>query len=377
MSGTPTRVLYVITRSEPGGAQTHVLNLLEGLNDVERGLVTGEEEMLASRARTLGSTVWILPHLVRRISPWNDVRTVVDLRRIIREFRPDVVHCHSSKAGFLGRLAARLEGVPAIFTAHGWAFSEGTPWPRRLVALLAEKVAARWSSAIIVVSKHDRGLADRCRVAPPGLLHLIHNAIPDCGQRAKPGNGRPVTISMVARFAHPKDHIALVKALEPLDGDWRLWFIGDGPLLPAVHKYVDRRGLSGRVEFLGQRHDVASLLAQSHIFCLISRYEGLPISIIEALMAGLPVVASDVGGVSELVSDGVNGYLIPAGDRSVSVLRERLACLIKKPDLRRQYGAMGRRLYEHLFRFEDHLGKTRSLYYRVAQLAGGTADRTP
>jgi glycosyltransferase involved in cell wall biosynthesis len=354
------RVLYVITKAEHGGAQTHVLDLLRGLSAIEKCLVAGEDGPLVAQARKLSIPCTVLPSLVHRISPGCDLGAIRELRRLIRRVRPDIVHCHSSKAGFVGRLAARLEGVPTVFTAHGWGFSEGIPWPRRVVALWAERLAARWTNALIVVSQFDRDLALRFGVGAPSRIRVVYNGVPDVPQRAKPSEGGPVVATMVARFTPQKDHLTLLQAARLVDGDWRLVLVGDGPTRPAVERFVERNRLAHRVSFLGLRDDVPDILARSHVFCLVSNWEGLPISVIEAMRAGLPVVATDVGGVRELVVHGRTGLLCRRQDPEH--VAECLSSVLDSAYRRALLGANGRARYEESFSVEPQLAAVEAVY---------------
>jgi glycosyltransferase involved in cell wall biosynthesis len=171
---------------------------------------------------------------------------------------------------------------------------------------------------------------------------------------------------MVARFQEQKDHALLLTALSGLrDRPWQLELIGDGPLQPAVEEQARRLGLDRQVQFLGVRRDVAERLARSQLFVLATRWEGFPYTTLEAMRAGLPVIASDVGGVREAVAHGETGFLVPRGD--VEALRRRLSELLAAPELRRRLGAAGRRSFETTFTFERMIDKTAAVYQAVAR----------
>ena len=358
------RILHVITRSEVGGAQAVVLAYLTSLKDrADLALAAGEEGFLAEEARALGVTVFVVPELVAEISPRLDWKAVRALHRVIREYKPDLVHAHSSKAGVIGRLAARLAKVPSVFTAHGFAFTENAGARRRIIAIVSERIAARLGRAVIAVSDYDSDLAVRCHVLARNQVCVIHNGIADVSFRAAPAVGRQVNIVMVARFASPKAHDCLLRALHGLQGNFTLWLIGDGPDIEQARANSVRLGLSDRVVFMGARNDVPELLAKAHLFVLASNYEGLPISILEAMRAGLPIVASDVGGVGESVCDGENGFLVPRGD--ALILRKKLQKLISNATLRKQMGAASRRRYVEEFTVEQMILKTLAVYEKV------------
>ena len=357
---TPPRVLYVITKGEPGGAQTHVLDLLTTGPAGEKALVTGSGGPLLDRAGQAGIYTRLVRSLVPEISPLADFTAIHELRSVIRDFRPQIVHCHSSKAGIVGRVAAWLEHVPSVFTAHGWAFTEGVPEPRRLIALAAERVVGGLTGAIITVSSYDYDLAIKACVVPTARLFVIHNGVADCPLRAEPGAAGPVKIVMVARCVPQKDHMTLLQAASQLRGDWELLFVGDGPRMEQVQQEIDRLGLGERVSLAGHRDDVPQILARAHVFCLASEREGLPISIIEAMRAGLPVVASAVGGVPELVAFGENGFLV--GRRDAAGLARHLQALIVDPALRVQLGANSRARYERQFTVDKQMEKVGEIY---------------
>jgi glycosyltransferase involved in cell wall biosynthesis len=171
---------------------------------------------------------------------------------------------------------------------------------------------------------------------------------------------------MVARFAPPKAHDCLLRALSGLNVDFKLWLVGDGPHMGQIRTESVRLGLADRVVFMGSRNDVPELLSKAHIFVLASNYEGLPISILEAMRAALPVVASDVGGVRECVRDNDNGFLVQRGD--IGSLRHRLSDLIASPTLRRRMGQAGRKLFKEEFTEAVMIQKSMRIY--EAALAG-------
>jgi glycosyltransferase involved in cell wall biosynthesis len=211
-------------------------------------------------------------------------------------------------------------------------------------------------------------------------MTAIHNGMPGCNLRAEPGRRCVPRLVMVARFRQPKDHALLLRALAGVEEDYRLQLVGDGPLMHYAMHLSEALGIDGRVEFLGLRGDVKELLAQAQVFVLASNYEGFPISIVEAMRAGLPVVASDVGGVSESVCDGENGFLVPRGD--MPTLRNRLQKLISNATLRERMGAASRRRYVEEFTVERMVSKTLAVYEKVLSastksLVPGTWKRKP
>lgn len=360
------RILYVITLPDLGGAQTHVRSLIaRACREYDVHLATSARGPLTEDVQAYGATVHLVPGLARAIDPLADLRAINACVDLVHKINPRLIHAHSSKAGVLARVAARIARVPVIFTAHGWGFAPGVPAMQRLAVWVSEMLTARLAAKIICVSHYDRRLAERYRLGGRDLLVTIHNGL-DCeADRAAPDR-QPVDIVMTARFHRQKDQQTLVRAFALLNrSDARLVFIGAGPELPACRALVRALGIEARVRFLGERRDIAALLAQAQIFALISRYEGLPISILEAMRAGLPVVASDVGGVCEALEHGVTGLLTPRGD--VQAVAAALQTLLADPQLRRRMGEAGRQRFLRSFTLDRMVARTQALYQAVVE----------
>lgn len=363
------KIVYVLTQSNDiGGASVHLLDLATAMQAKGHQVVilAGGDGIFHERARDIGLHTESLQHLVREISPVHDALCVLELRKALQQHRPDLVHLHSTKAGVVGRLAARSLGLPVIFTAHGWAFTEGVSARKAALYRTIEKVMARFSNRIITVSDYDRALALQHGVGHAELVTTIHNGMPDVTARAiTQGAGNAVPrIIMVARCDPPKNHRDLLRALASLqDIPWQLEIVGEGALMPAIKALSESLFLTGRVTFSGTCYDIPERLAHADIFTLISDWEGLPLSILEAMRAGLPVVASEVGGVPELVSTGKTGWLVARGD--IDALSARLRQLLESPDARQQMGAAGRARFESGFSFQQMFDKTLAVYRDV------------
>jgi glycosyltransferase involved in cell wall biosynthesis len=355
--------MLVITKAERGGAQSHLLELLAFRDRARLTVVSGEDGFLLREARSLGLDTVVLPDLVAPLAPRRDLAALLALVRLLRRLKPDLVHLHSSKAGLLGRLAAWVSGVPAVFTAHGWAFTEGASSGRRRLAALSERLAAPLSRAIIAVSDYDRALAARLGVTRRAVT--IHNGLPIHNGLLHPSPDRDpstVRLLMVARFAPPKDQALLLRAAAPF-AQAEVWLIGDGPELLAAQTLAAELGTAERVRFLGNRSDVPELLSGGDVFCLVSHYEGFPISILEAMRAGLPVIASQVGGVAEAVEHGQTGLLVAHND--LAHWRVALAALIDDAPLRAQMGRAGRARFEQHFTTGPMLERVWTTYQAV------------
>jgi glycosyltransferase involved in cell wall biosynthesis len=358
----------VITRADDlGGAQIHVRDLASALQDrgLEVGVFSGRGGVLSRQLEKLGVAFEQIPGLARALHPARDPLAVASLWRALRRFRPDLISTHCAKAGFLGRAVARLLGIPALFTAHGWSFADGVPAGRRALYRGLETLASPLSKRVIVVSDADRRVAIESRVVAQRRLRLVYNGMPDVPRQlqARPELA-PIRLATVARLCEQKDYPTLFRALRTLrDLDWQLDVIGNGPLHDATLALAEELGLGDRIRFLGMREDVAELLARAQLYLLISNWEGFPRGILEAMRAGLPVVASDVGGVRESVTDGATGFVVPRAD--AGHLATRIRQLLQEPSLRLAMGQAGRARYEQRFTFERMLDETLAVYREV------------
>jgi glycosyltransferase involved in cell wall biosynthesis len=359
------KIAYVVTRSDLiGGAQVHVRDLASALprHGHEAVVLIGADGPYVDALCEAGVQVVTLRHLGAAINPGRDILALREIHSTLKALRPDLVSAHSSKAGILARAAARVLRIPIVFTAHGWAFTPGIPKWEAGIYRWIERLAAPLATRIITVSEFDRRLAVGLGVARDAQVVTVHNGMPDVAAhlRADPGRS-PVRVAMIARFEPQKDHTTLFRALAGLlDEHWQLDLIGDGALLPEAQAMVRDLGLSERVQFWGQRMDVAQRLAEAQVATLISNWEGFPRSILEAMRAGLPVVASGVGGIGESVQDQETGFVVAQGD--VEGLRSRLRQLLADPELRRRMGRSGRERYERHFTLAHTVEKTLAVY---------------
>ncbi len=366
-------ICFLITRGDSiGGAQIHVRDMAIALKSdgYEVTVLSGTSGDLTSQLDAADIRWEVVPRLIRPISPIRDLQAIFSVSYRLRKLKPDLLSCHTAKAGMVGRVSAYLSRVPSLFTAHGWQFADGIPDKQAKAVLLIEKITSSLCRKVITVSRYDFNLAIRKRAVKKEKLETIHNGLPwlDCfsGMQSCSVLERDAVcrLIMVARFQAQKDHAALFNALADLtDLSWNLELVGDGPGMEAEKARVHDLKLDSRINFTGQRLDVPERLERSDIYLLVSNWEGFPRSIIEAMRAGLPVISSDVGGCSESVIDGKTGYLVARGD--VEALKASLSTLISDFGLRKRMGTEGRLLYENKFTFMTMYNKTVNLYHEI------------
>lgn len=273
--------------------------------------------------------------------------SLVQIWAYLRRVKPDIVHTHCSVPGIVGRIAARLAGVPVVVhTVHGFAFHDGSRGVTPALAVAVERLAGRLTDVLLSQNREDMAQAVRHGIVDSERLHWIGNGIAlerFPAVEPRPEGERPVIITCVARLEPVKNHLLLLEAarlLKDREKRFELWLVGGGEERASYRTTCAAWGLGSHVRFLGYRDDIPALLAQSDIGALTSLKEGIPRAVLEAMAVGLPVVATNVTGTREVVRNGETGFLVsPHDPRPLAAALERL---IDDPALRERMGARGR-----------------------------------
>jgi glycosyltransferase involved in cell wall biosynthesis len=276
------------------------------------------------------------------------------------------VHCHATNAGFLGRIAARLLGVPLVlYTPHGWYFNyEPGLLPRR-VHVLAERALARCGSLVVCTGPAEQSQALELRLAPPERIVVVPNAV-EMPELSPSGPADEPQVGMVGRLSWPKDPLTFIRAAADVHGEWpkaRFVLVGDGELREECMNLLRRQGSGEYVRILGHREDAAELMARFDVCVLCSYWEGMPYSLLESMALGKAVVAPGVPGCADLVTDGVTGLLFPAGD--AAALARAIVRLLREPGLRDALGAAARRRAEERHSADRWIRSIEGLYAGV------------
>ncbi|HEY5052057.1 MAG TPA: glycosyltransferase [Solirubrobacterales bacterium] len=379
----PLRVLEVFEPRD-GGVAEHVRLLAEGL--VGRGhdvTVAGRPDAMTRPAlEDKGISYMPLPLTGGVPDPLPDLRCARSLSSLLRSTSFDVVHAHGQKAGILARRAARRRRIPSVYTPHAFVYRTQALRPRwsgRLrfrVGLLGERSLARHTAAIVAVADDERKVALRDRIAPADRIIVIHPGVridrehpPNESLRDFRGDG-PL-LGFVAGLRDQKGLPTLLDALELLAGQSngvRFAIVGNGPLWDEVAARVNAAPLAGQTLLLPFEGDAEAYLRCLDVFVLPSLWEGLPMAVLEAMAAGLPVVASAVNGTPEAVEDGVTGYLVPPGD--APALADRLLAISTDETGRREMGEAAKRLVAGRFGVDRMVDELISVY---RSSAAGTA----
>jgi glycosyltransferase involved in cell wall biosynthesis len=359
------KILRVIARLNMGGPALHVAYLTDGLRKrgYETTLVAGSlargEDSMAFVADDLGVDVVRIDELGREISPVRDLIATLRLARLIRRERPDILHTHTAKAGTVGRVAAMLAGRRrppiVVHTFHGHVLRGYFGRFRSLFFRLLERWLAAHTTALIAVSPQVRDDLVALRIAPRERFAVIRLGIELDKRVAAEQNGRlesrrylgipdqRFAVGWIGRMTSVKrtdDVLVAFKRVRDSGVDACLCMVGDGPDRPQLEQRAHELGVMRDTLFLGYQEDVAPYYAAFDALVLPSSNEGTPVSAIEALAAGRPVVATRVGGVPDVVREGEDGFLVEAGD--TEQLAERLVRLARDPQLRERMGEQGR-----------------------------------
>lgn len=386
MSNTQIPVLHAITRLIIGGAQETAI-FTAALLDPARfavhllcGPQTGSEGSLIEEARARGIPLTILPQLVRQIDPRQDLTALIKLTRFIRQNRFAIVHTHSSKAGILGRLAARMAGTPLIVhTIHGWSFHDYMAAPVRWTYILLERLTARFTDALIVVARPDIDKGLRAGIGQPQQYRLIRSAIPldefDPAEFDRAAVRRELGLPLdapvlgnVGRFSaqkNPLDWVRVAGRVARARPDCHFLLVGDGPLRGQVEAALAAEGIAQRTVLTGLRRDVPRMLAAMDVFLLTSLWEGLPRVIPQAMAMAVPVVANRADGVAEAIQHGQTGYLVEPGD--LESMAAHCLTLLNEPARRHEMGQRGRAYARREFDVQQMVAQIAALYDELAQ----------
>jgi glycosyltransferase involved in cell wall biosynthesis len=376
-------ILYVITQLELGGAQKQLLSLISQVdrNRYNLFLFTAREGLLVEEALSIKDlSLQRSRHLRRSIHPWQDVLAIMEIARFIKKNKIDMVHTHSSKAGILGRWAGALTKTKIIIhTVHGWSFNDFQNSLLKKFYMALERFSAKFSDKIIVVSNHDRGKGLAHQIGADNKYVLVRYGIDrvqfgarDSSIRKELGisDDAPV-IGTIACFKPQKaleDFVQLAFLTKQALPQARFLITGDGILREKIEKLIAKFNLAPQVILAGWRRDIPRILSAMDVFVLTSLWEGLPISVLEAMASRVPVVATDTGGVSEVIAERETGFLVPCHD--VPSMLKKTTDLLRDDSLKERVAQRAKQYIDEKFDTRAMVKAHEDLYQELIEAKG-------
>ncbi|OGF25992.1 hypothetical protein A2303_02600 [Candidatus Falkowbacteria bacterium RIFOXYB2_FULL_47_14] len=384
-------ILYLITQSELGGAQKYIYDLAGNLKDEFNIAVAYGEQghggELAQKLRVIGVENYAIPGLKREISPLSDIAALINIIKLIRRIKPDIVHLNSSKISILGSLAGIFAPKSKIlYTAHGWVFNE--PGRNHGKYRSLEKFTAKFKDKIICVSEFDRLAAIREKIAPESKLVTIHNGVepisflppeeararlmslcpapPEGTAKGFTINAKDFVIGSIGNLYRTKGYEYLISAVKILLSNGiriKTVIIGEGPERSELNGWIERLRLSDHVLLAGRIDNSAELLRAFDIYACSSVKEGLSYTVIEAMLSGIPVVATRVGGNGELIGHKKEGFLV--GHKNAESLARGIIETMDRPGFKEKIGVAARAKALSEFTLEKMVERTKAVYYSL------------
>lgn len=333
------KVLFLVTQSEFGGAQRFIHTLLTHLSrdlyNITVAVGSDGDGSFSKAVSDLGLPCYTVASLKRDIHAWRDLKTIVEIKRVLKVVQPDVLFLNSSKAGFIGALAARpfRRKMKVIYRIGGWTFNDPWPFLKRRLWIWLEKLSARWKDIIIVNNAFDLEQAKKLGIRPRERLELVHNGVdPYTTEFLTRDEARIKIFEIISRLwgkifqvkkivgtianfyptKNVKDFI-LAAADSEINDETVFVAIGDGQERPELEKLIKENGLERKVFLIGKIDDAARYLPAFDVFVLPSVKEGFPWALLEAMTAKLPVIATAVGAAPEIIENGKNGFMVEPG----------------------------------------------------------------
>ncbi len=369
------KILYLVTQSSWGGAQKYVFELAQALqNEHEVCVACGGTGELYQKLRDYNIRVIPLSYLKRDISFFYEIKGYFELKNLLKNENPDIFHVNSSKAGVLGSFAARKMSVKVIYTVHGAVFTAAFSKAKKIFFKWIEKMTVKYKDIVIAVSEKDRQLWLKNKICSSGKIITVRNGInpsaesmffskDEARQKLNLGLNEKKIIGIVANFYPEKNYFFLIKAYAELLKDkpgTRLVIIGDGTERNKIENEIAALQLREKFFLLGFVKDASRYIKAFDIFVLPSIKEGLPCTLLEAQLAKVPIVASKVGGIPEIISDEKSGLLFDSNDQNQFL--EKIKRLLEDDALSNLLIENGYKSVKEKFNFNKQILKTTKIY---------------
>ncbi len=372
------KVAVIITKLELGGAQKVAISICEKLDKTkfETVLICGCGGILDEETKNKIRVIFV-KDLVREINPIKDLKALFSIYKILKQEKPIIVHTHSSKAGIIGRLAAKLYGIKNIIhTIHGFSFNDTQSFFKKNLFIFLEKVGAKISKYLIPVSTENITKGLNNHIGKKEQYHYIRLGVDI--DNFKNFNNNPslkkelnidekdILVTTIGPFKPQKnlpDFIKIAKNISEKNKQFKFVIVGDGTLRPQFEKLIKEYNISNNIFLLGWRRDISNILNSSDIFVMTSLWEGLPISTIEAMCCGLSPIVNDVDGQREIVKDKFNGFLIKPYD--IKSCEEKIILLTNDNKLKKEMSLNAKNSIDYTFSIDYMIKQHEQLYLLV------------
>ena len=369
------KIAVIITKLELGGAQKVAISLCEKMdtNKFEPFLICGCGGILDKEAQKKIRVIFV-KNLVREINPIKDLKALFSIYKILKKEKPIIVHTHSSKAGILGRIAAKLCDIKNIIhTIHGFSFNDTQSFINKKIFIFLEKFCARLSSILIPVSTENITKGLKNNIGKKEQYHYIRlgvdinnfknfSQVPSLKKELKL-NKDDILITTIGPFKPQKnlpDFIRLANNLSKLDNKFKFVIVGDGALRKSFEQMIKYFDIFNNIFLIGWRRDIANILNSSDFFVMTSLWEGLPISTIEALCCGLIPIVNDVDGQREIIKNGINGFLISPYD--IESIQKKILLLNSDNELKQKMSKNAKNCIDKTFSINYMIKQHENLY---------------
>jgi glycosyltransferase involved in cell wall biosynthesis len=354
----------VITRSDIGGAQSHVLSLIKAYrHHYEIVLITGSRGFLSDSVASMGVKV----HFLFELDSFNIPKAVAGLKRLLISEAPDLVHTHSSLASFYGRAASKMCGLKVLYTVHGWHFAAERNPIKWCIKVCLELAARRFTDYWLVVSEFDLKLGLKFRLFNPRKVNVIVNGIEDTlikrDDERLSGSSEALEVVFVGRSTYQKNCESALAVMAYTKSNTNLTMFASGGQMASLKAAHHKSPVKSRIKLIIDEPNAASEMHKYNLILITSRYEGMPLGVLEAMRAGLAIVSTDVCGMNELVIQGQNGFLFEQKD--IKGIAKQLDSFAEDRSQLTEMGKVSRLRYEQLHTLDEMLQATENVYKKL------------
>ena len=371
------KILYILEATS-GGTQKHVIDIAKKIDKSEFQLdiiySTDRNNNFVQESKGIFNSTIGLP--IRRSASFTDIFNIIKMRKIILENNYDIVHCHSTKAGFVGRLATFVSRHPnVIYSPHGFMFCDNRILMKRFLYLKMEKYLGYVTQRLVAVSGSERDLALEHNIVPNKKIITLYNSIDPSDfddftyinrVPEKMKDGSEIILGTVGRLYYQKDPITLIKSFKIINDRFpntKLVMVGDGPLEQVCIKLIDKLGLKSKIDLTGYQKNSKAFYKIFDIFMLSSHYEGLPYALLEAMSMGIPSIGTNVVGIKDLILNGRTGYL--AEEEDYNGLADAVINLLSNPQLLSEFSENAKNITRENFNFNNGIKEYQEFYSSV------------